>query len=345
MPRKTSYLPALLLLCGVAQAGVSVADGPRFIGRLPQGTVELVGVTYYPPTNDSAWWLPDGSAASIGPFLPPGRPSRPRVPANQKKLVFLVRFENLPADASRDPAGGIDSYTIREGDPHAIRERSGLSGSGTKRNPSRNLFPGSDLWEATDVYGAVDARGAPLASNARSPQHAATDRANSHPRNDKPVPYYDRMFCGVLRASAPTTDLRVGTSMGAWETVLSRKPDFTGESSFSRDGQKWTVTIEKANTPAAASPHSTRFIVTSLPTYGLWNKRLVAVASDGRQQASRIGRTVGGDSGEAAFALSLSSIKELRLQVRPYHWVEFYNISLQSGKKAEVKVFSPDAPK
>ncbi len=45
MLRKISYLPALVLLCGIGQARISVADEPHFIGRLPQGTVELVAVT------------------------------------------------------------------------------------------------------------------------------------------------------------------------------------------------------------------------------------------------------------------------------------------------------------
>jgi hypothetical protein len=38
--------------------------------------------------------------------------------------------------------------------------------------------------------------------------------------------------------------------------------------------------------------------------------------------------------------LPLSSIKEFRFQVRPYCWVEFKNVSLQSGQKTDVKVVS-----
>lgn len=41
--------------------------------------------------------------------------------------------------------------------------------------------------------------------------------------------------------------------------------------------------------------------------------------------------------------MPLSSIKEFRLQVRPYDWVEFKNVSLQSGQKTDVKVVSPKA--
>ena len=37
------------------------------IGHFPQGTVELVGITNYPPTNQS-WWAPDGSPVDVGPL-------------------------------------------------------------------------------------------------------------------------------------------------------------------------------------------------------------------------------------------------------------------------------------
>ena len=69
MLRKTICLLGVVLLCGFGQAGVSVADETRFIAHLPQGTVELVGVTDdYRPDRKSRWWQPGGSAASIGPF-------------------------------------------------------------------------------------------------------------------------------------------------------------------------------------------------------------------------------------------------------------------------------------
>jgi hypothetical protein len=65
MFRKPNRLLALALLCSIGQAGVSLADSPPFIGRLPQGTVDLIGVTNYPPTKQSRWWRADGSAAHM----------------------------------------------------------------------------------------------------------------------------------------------------------------------------------------------------------------------------------------------------------------------------------------
>jgi hypothetical protein len=369
MLRKTSYVLAAVLLCGVGQAGSSVADESHFIGHLPQGTVELVGVTFYPPTNKSQWWRPDGPAASTGPFRPLGRLDRFKPHVDHKRLVFLVRFENMPADASTAPAGGISSFTTPEWPPSAVGTRSWLSGSGPKKrtgdNSSRDPVPGSQMWEATDGYDVVDAHGlratnipmsrpahpdphvdahaAPATNIARSSKPTAPDRAETSSRYGKTTPYYYKMYIATLRPSALTTDLKVGTSMGAWETVISQKPA-GGKSSFSREDREWAVTIQKAKMPAGASTSAARFTVRSLSTYGLWNKRLVAVARDGSEHPSWIGDAWGGDNGEAVFDLPFSSIKELRLQIRPCHWVEFHNISLQSGQKTEVQVVSPDAP-
>ena len=98
----TRCLLLLVLLCGVGQASVSIADGTKFIAHLPQGTVELVGVTDdYRPTKQSRWWQPDGSAASIGPFRALQKYHTRRLVADDKFRTFLVRFENLPRRIER----------------------------------------------------------------------------------------------------------------------------------------------------------------------------------------------------------------------------------------------------
>ena len=163
----------------------------------------------------------------------------------------------------------------------------------------------------------------------------------------RPSDYYYQAFSAVFAGSAKTTDLRVGISLGEWETVVTREPESAGRSSFSRDGREWTVVFGKAITRHnATTGYITRVAVTSTPryTYGQWKERLVAVASDGSQHVSWISSTMDGDTGVAVFRnLPLSSIKEFRLQVRPFRCVEFDNISLQSGQKTNVQVVSPDA--
>ena len=57
-----------------------------------------------------------------------------------------------------------------------------------------------------------------------------------------------------------------------------------------------------------------------------------------------LGRGAGSGSSDTAifYDLPLPSVKEFQFQVRAYHWVEFKNISLLSGRKTDVKVVSPD---
>jgi hypothetical protein len=148
------------------------------------------------------------------------------------------------------------------------------------------------------------------------------------------------MFSAVFLGHAQTTDLRVGMSMGEWETVMSWKPDSHGSSSFSRDGRKWSVAFGKAKTV-----HNTTRVTlkSSCHTYGKWKKRLVAVAGDGAEHAAWIGNSSAGDYGTAVFRdLPRSSIKEFQLQMRPYLCVEFRGISLQPGQRTQVTVVSSD---
>jgi len=82
------------------KSGAAVdSPGPHFVGNLPQGSVELIGVTHYPPTEQSKWWKPDGSPVELGTFLPQTShgPSHP----HENSVSILFRFRNLPADTSR----------------------------------------------------------------------------------------------------------------------------------------------------------------------------------------------------------------------------------------------------
>jgi len=68
--RKPGARQVIIQANGITRVELSLepqtkAGGPPFIGRLPQGTVELLGITNYPPTAQSRWWKPDGSAASL----------------------------------------------------------------------------------------------------------------------------------------------------------------------------------------------------------------------------------------------------------------------------------------
>ena len=76
------------------RTGVQVGS---FVGHMTQGTVELLGVTDYPPSAQSRWWRPDGSPAHFGPFL--HQPTNWSTPSLTPRS-FLVRIENLPPGVS-----------------------------------------------------------------------------------------------------------------------------------------------------------------------------------------------------------------------------------------------------
>jgi hypothetical protein len=68
----------------------------------------------------------------------------------------------------------------------------------------------------------------------------------------------------------------------------------------------------------------------------------VAVGLDGREHSTDYWSKGGAAEFEqitATFSrMPLKDIKTFRLQIRPYRWVEFRNVSLQPGKKTDVKV-------
>lgn len=243
---------------------------PRFIGHFPQGTVELVGITDFPPTEQSRWWKPNGSRVDLNPFLP--QPTGTSYPLDK---AFLLHFNNLPGDTSARV---------------------------WKIKPSAN-------WNAT---GVLDPQGNKLRNHS--------------------------MLCAKLGTDA-AADLRVGIDTGTWETVAVQKIDQLGASTFSRDGHQATLKLLQPETFGLVLEDSTRIPYSCNDSYGQWKKRLLAVTSDGNEHVAWLGAI--GDKGAAVFwHVSLSSIEELRLQIRPYTWVEFKNISLQPEQETDVKVIS-----
>jgi hypothetical protein len=155
-----------------------------------------------------------------------------------------------------------------------------------------------------------------------------------------------KMFAISLDSSTQTADFRVGISLGEWETVASRKPVSAGASSFSRNGETWTVTFHKLKAIRKASDDATQVMVSTTITwpahYGKLTRRLMAVADDGSEHVFAEGDYNKENMNAVFEGLASSSIKELRFQVRPYYWVEFKYVSLQPGRNTEVTVVSSD---
>lgn len=248
-------------------------EASPFAVHLPQGSVELVGITNYPVTEQSQWWKSDGSPIELGTFLPRSSdgPSHPL----KNSVAILVRFRDQPAGTS-----------------HAW-----------KTTPSAG-------WWASAV---VDEQGKTIEGYSML------------------IPDFDE--------TVETAGFGVGIDGGPWETVITQQPDRLGSSSFRRGGHESTITFLSAEARDRGGEDSTRVTLTSNEPYGEWRRRLVAVAKDDTEHATRIDYM--GSNGTADFrGLPPSSIEEFRYQVRPFQWVEFKNVSLEIGKKTDVEVVS-----
>lgn len=350
MLRKANCRLTLVVLCGLGQATVAMADGPPFIGRLGLGTVELVGITYYQQTNQARWWNraqwwhADGSAAQIGPFRPRGKHEL-ELFADKKTVTFLVRV-TLPSDSSL-----ADKYKSSGAMPSERYVPSGTT-------PADRYVPSEQPSKSQAPYGQSTADASRVAWEFGSTPHwrygmpmrwegleVVDARGNFLPGYMMVSVHFD--------AYTEMTDFRtrVSTSAYEWETVITRKSDSAGTSSFRRDGEEWKVTFGEAREAprggARQAPAGSTQVRLKVPPevmcgtefYLRFWTRLVAVANDGGEHASLIAYL--GDDGTAVFrGLLPSSIKEFKFQVRPYDWVEFRNVSLQPGQRTSVTVVS-----
>ena len=233
-------------------------QGPRFLGRFPQGTVELVGITDFPPTEQSRWWKPDGADADLDPISAP---------------------DNRGASLTgQGPSSSISTISRRI--PRRV--------SGKSNRTQTGMQP--VFWTPRETSFEIAACSARNSARPLQPISALV----SIPEHGKPWPYR-RSISSVLRRSAATA---------------SRSP--------------WSFTCPKLSASSCKTPLA--FPTRAYDSYGQWKKRLLAVTRDGSEHVAWLGAM--GDKGAAVFwQVPLSSIVELRLQIRPYTWVEFKNIS------------------
>ena len=123
-------LPALLIVVGLIvpyfaarsprallghspAADVVRAERAPFVGRLPEGTVELVAVSHHPSAGE-AWWKMDGTPASEGPFLNKGASANASI--GERGYEFVFRMTNLPPSATLTTWQVKNSYGWATGD-------------------------------------------------------------------------------------------------------------------------------------------------------------------------------------------------------------------------------------
>jgi hypothetical protein len=371
MLKKPSCLLAMVLLCGIGHAGESKPDAARFIGHLRQATVELVGVTSWPPTAESRWWRPDGSVAEIGPhlwqkrnvvggrlnwgtreevFLPKRKSDNVlHIGQGQTGVTFLIRISR---QSSNQSSYGDDRYDPPPADTsrpakYQPSERPSYGQEGGNRSAGDLLRPvyqfrprgrSPEVDEVASVRTGITSRRKNIFAPAWGSDMVVD--ADGHVVPDH------TLFSAVVAKPAETAVLRVGVSKEAWETVASQTPDRGGSSNFDRYGRQWTVVFDKAEARGPRDQTQVR-LKTTFSGYKAYNEvtqRLVAVTSDEKEHAPR-GEVGDWENGRTiTYDLPLPSIKEFRFQVSPYDWVEFDKISLQLGQKTAVRVRSLKVP-
>ena len=229
--------------------------------------------------------------------------SHPEHGAAGKGLTCLVRFANLPADASTALGGFPSSTTLPwfglfpvlgwpwraslVGDDVEFAAQGPLP-QNTRIIGTMQLIAASPSWSMALSIRAKDGHGTPAQNDADPSQPGATDRTYPYAHGDvgqgyyhgKTGPEYDQMFYQSFLASTLMTDLRVGVSMGAWETVITQKPDRGGRQTFTRDGEQWTATLQSHK---GAGKAAERVSVRHTIPRGRLAFRLVAVADDGSE--------------------------------------------------------------
>ena len=133
--------------------------------------------------------------------------------------------------------------------------------------------------------------------------------------------------------AARSMNVRVGVADEPWNTVKHFGATSV-ESSTDNAGNGYTCT--------GAAEKDGEAVVSMTQTKSDMETRMIAIGFDGREHAPS--QTASGQAGAAnqlTFTfrkLAAKDIQEFRVQQRPYHWVEFRNVSLQAGHRTTVEV-------
>jgi hypothetical protein len=137
---------------------------------------------------------------------------------------------------------------------------------------------------------------------------------------------------GLLLGMPPQTKtltMRVGFGLQPWRKVVSRGAQSQSSSSEWRPGDpSWDVNFNSVNDLADGA----QVTVVMGPENRSWNRRVVAVDTNGTVHTSSIGQGTprqGSATWTYAFrGVRLGQLEEFRVEVQPVHWVEFRNIRL-----------------
>ncbi|MHA3772617.1 serine/threonine-protein kinase [Verrucomicrobiota bacterium sgz303538] len=235
--------------------------------RFPQGSVEVVGISYH-PSKDQPWWLPDGTAIGKGAYVTQG--SHSNADENQQTREFVLRLKDLPKDASQ-PIWKLESAG----------------------------------WAAGEVRSA----------------------------NGQYDPEL-HMFSATLPKLAKAANLKVGVSVGPWNTLGEIAAGGRSQQSTSRSGISYTVSF------LGAAETDGRTTTTVVHTVQNQDVRVVAVDNHGIEHSAS-GIEGSGSSEFATMTVSfdrlpLAEVKKFRFQARPYHWIEIRNVALNPNPNSPI---------
>jgi hypothetical protein len=152
---------------------------------------------------------------------------------------------------------------------------------------------------------------------------------------DKRTPdgYFGQII--VCPSNAVTMNISVGVANGPWETATTLRSGLGG--SGSADGD-WNATYQ-----AVAGKSGDVAVGCTYSKNTDWESRMAYVDGNGKVIPIQENSSHAGDNNQTGATLLVSSndfarIQEFRLQRRKYQWVEFLNVSLQSGHLTTVTV-------
>jgi|GEM_PF-1594326 len=137
-----------------------------------------------------------------------------------------------------------------------------------------------------------------------------------------------RVVTAEFPSSLSKTSIRVGLASGPWKLAASYAPTTTGFGN---------IDILQGNNRFLFSPVSETKggTIQSIATDATDDLRVVVIDAQGKESLPLlVGDTSAGalDQITARFALPLAQIKEIRVETRPFRWVEFKDIALQPAK-------------
>ena len=143
-----------------------------------------------------------------------------------------------------------------------------------------------------------------------------------------------RVLTAAFPPSLKKTSLRVGIASGPWRTVATDTHDTLSEpagymSASPQDGRKFIFS------PVSVSLSAMGGVMLSVSTDATDDLRLVAVTTQGQTVLpDQIGGNSIGTLNQitAQFSLPLAQIKEIRIETRPFRWLEFKDIALRPVK-------------